>query len=375
MGGGGAERVTAGLSADWANMGADVVVVTLSAPDTDFFRLDSRVRRIGLDLLVDSGTFLKGLASNLRRFLALRRILKKEKPNVVLGVMTKASILAILAAHGLACKVVAVEHNHPPMLPLGAGWRALRGWTYKRASRLVALTQRSKDWLEEHCRCVGVHVIPNAISLPIPVTEPVLKPDAAVSAERKVLLAVGRLTSQKGFDLLIDAFARISDEFGDWDLVILGEGADRGALEAQIRTVGLVDRIVMSGRCGNIADWYERADLYVLSSRFEGFPMTLIEAMASGVAVVSYDCDTGPRDIIKHDVNGRLVSPVGDIGSLSEGLTALMRDQDARARLGHRANEILDTLAPQRIAKLWAELFTAIGAGPISDDGALTELG
>jgi glycosyltransferase involved in cell wall biosynthesis len=361
LGSGGAERVTAGLAADWADRGAEVVVVTLSAPNTDFYRLDDRVQRIGLDLLAESGMLLKGLLANGRRLVALRRVVGRERPDVVIGMMTKASILAIFATRGLPCKVNAVEHNHPPMLPLGAVWRRLRASAYKRAASLVALTQQSKAWLEAHCGCADVHVIPNAISLPIPETQPTLAPATVVAGERKILLSVGRLTTQKGFDYLIEAFARVCGEFAQWDLVILGEGEDRAALESRIRSHGLEDRIKMPGRCGNVADWYRHADLYVLSSRFEGFPMTLIEAMACGMAVVSYDCDTGPRDIIKDDVTGRLISQPGDIGALAEGMAALMRDQGTRVRLGRAANEVLDLFAPLRIAKLWSALFSAVG--------------
>ena len=134
-----------------------------------------------------------------------------------------------------------------------------------------------------------------------------MKPDSVCRPGRKVLLAVGRLEVEKGFDWLIDAFSALATKYPEWDLVILGEGSLRATLEKQVQTSGLARRVFLPGRVGNVGDWYERANLYVMSSRFEGFGNTLGEAMAYGLPAVSFDCETGPRNIIRHETDGLLV--------------------------------------------------------------------
>lgn len=361
---GGAERVAMNLSSEWAAQGQDVCVVTLTSTASDFYSLHDKVDRMTLDLARVTQGPVDAILTNARRMLALRRVLKQVRPDVVLGIETRPSILAILAGLGLPCKVIATEHIHPPMLYEGRLWESLRRWTYPFADKVVALTEKSKVWLQEHCRCKSVTVIPNSISLPIPVVEPVVPPQDVVGAQRRVLLAAGRLAEQKGFDILIDSFSRIARDFPAWDLVILGEGDDRRALVAQVAAAGLGDRVLLPGQIGNMPDWYERADLYVLSSRFEGFSMTIVEAMASGCAVVSFDCDAGPGDIITHGHDGLLVRQVGDPQALADALSTLMSDDGTRALMASRARAVVDRFSVARVFSMWRDVFTQTGARP-----------
>ncbi|PRY09559.1 glycosyltransferase family 4 protein [Paraburkholderia sp. BL25I1N1] len=361
---GGAERVAMNLSTEWAAQGQEVCVVTLTSTASDFYSLRDSVKRITLDLAGATNGPASAVFANARRMLALRRVLKKVRPDVVLGIETRPSILAILAGLGLPCKVIATEHIHPPMLFEGRFWECLRRWTYPFADKVVALTEKSRLWLQEHCHCKRVTVIPNSISLPIPVVEPLVSPQAVVGAQRRVLLAAGRMAEQKGFDILIDSFGRIASDFPAWDLVILGDGDDRRALTARIAAAGLGDRVLLPGQVGNMPDWYERADLYVLSSRFEGFSMTIVEAMASGCAVVSFDCDAGPGDIITHGHDGLLVRQVGDPQALADALSILMKDDETRALMASRARAVVDRFSVARVFSMWRDVFTQTGAKP-----------
>ncbi|RKR36353.1 glycosyltransferase family 4 protein [Paraburkholderia sp. BL17N1] len=361
---GGAERVAMNLSSEWATQGQEVCVVTLTSTASDFYSLHDSVQRITLDLAGATNGPAGAVFANARRMLALRRVLKEVRPDVVLGIETRPSILAILAGLGLPCKVIATEHIHPPMLFEGRFWECLRRWTYPFADKVVALTEKSRLWLQEHCHCKRVTVIPNSISLPIPVVEPLVSPQAVVGAQRRVLLAAGRMAEQKGFDILIDSFGRIASDFPAWDLVILGDGDDRRALTAQVAAAGLGDRVLLPGQVGNMPDWYERADLYVLSSRFEGFSMTIVEAMASGCAVVSFDCDAGPGDIITHGHDGLLVRRVGDPQALADALSILMKDDETRALMASRARAVVDRFSVARVFSMWRDVFTQTGAKP-----------
>jgi glycosyltransferase involved in cell wall biosynthesis len=359
---GGAERVVANLSSEWVALGWQVCVVTLTSSATDFYRLNDGVERVALDLAGLAGGPVSAAAANLRRILALRRVFRASHPDVVLGIQSTASVLSILAGLGLPCKMVATEHIHPPMLPIGRFWDFVRRWSYPLADTVVALTEESRKWVEVNCHCKNVKVVPNWVSLPIPMTEPMLHPDDFVAPGRRMLLAAGRLAEQKGFDYLIDAFARVAAQAPLWDLVIIGEGADREALERQRADAGLDSRVFLPGQVGNVSEWYARTDLYVLSSRFEGFGMTLVEAMASGCAAISFDCDAGPRDIIAHGHNGLLVSPVGDVDKLAEALLALMTNDADRALIASRAPGVKQMFSPRKVLAMWQDVFDQAGA-------------
>ncbi|NLJ62793.1 MAG: glycosyltransferase family 4 protein, partial [Alcaligenaceae bacterium] len=179
--------------------------------------------------------------------------------------------------------------------------------------------------------------------------------------ERLRLLAVGRLHPVKGFDLLIQAFAMVASYFPDWDLVIVGEGEERAALQKQIDTAALQHRIQLVGRVGNIKDWYEQSDMYVLSSRSEGLSNTLLEAMASGLAVVAMDCDTGPREIIRDNIDGVLVNPPADADALAAHLSDLMARPLKRVALARRAVDVRDRFSVPIVMAQWERLLPRVG--------------
>ncbi|MGU7783019.1 glycosyltransferase family 4 protein [Burkholderia sp. PU8-34] len=371
---GGAERVTANLANEWAARGCDVEIATFTSSDSDFYKLDDRIVRLELALAGTSSWIFGGLIANFRRLAAVRHLLKTQRPDVVIGIMTVPSILAILANIGLGFKVIATEHNHPPMLRMSMIWERLRSLTFKHAAAVVALTTETRAWLERNCSCRNVSIIPNPVALPVEDTEPRLSPAQFVPADTRMLLAVGRLEPQKGFDLLIQAFSKINRRVPGWKLVILGEGSERNRLQEKISDSSLDESIAMPGRAGNIGDWYKRADLYVLSSRFEGLPQTLAEAMGSGCAAVSYDCDVGPRDIIRAGVDGLLVSEVGDVDALADGLRKIMVDHQGRSRMASLATDVATRFAPSQILSLWDRLFVDIGLRDVYGNGITRQI-
>jgi glycosyltransferase involved in cell wall biosynthesis len=198
-------------------------------------------------------------------------------------------------------------------------------------------------------------VIPNAVRWPLESTEPVVEPPRRNGRYR--VLAVGRLHPHKGFDILIRAFQEIAAHFPEWDLIILGEGDSRADLQGQIDAAGLGERISMPGRVGNVADWYMQSDLYVLSSRVEGLSNTLLEAMASGLAPVAFDCETGPREIVRNGIDGVLVSPAGDSEALAAHLSDMMAHPEQREAYARRAVDVRDRFSTARIMALWGYLF------------------
>jgi glycosyltransferase involved in cell wall biosynthesis len=365
---GGAERVTANLANHWAGKGCDVSIATVESATFDFYPLDASVKRFAFELSGASAGLVGAIAGNFRRIMALRRLIRTTRPDVVIAMMTMSNIQLALARVGLR-EIVAIgsERTHPPKMPLGAIWERLRKHSYRFLDSVVALTQESKLWLESNTNARHVVVIPNAVQWPMAKNDPVIDSASRVGADRTLVLAVGRLDQYKGFDLLIPAFASLTQDFPKWDLAILGEGPERSKLEALIEREGVVNRVHLLGRAGNVGDWYERADLYVMSSRFEGFPNTLIEAMAAGLPVLSFDCDTGPRDIIRPDCDGVLVSD-SDGTALAAAMRRLMSDSVCRRRLGTRAREVTERFSMAAVASKWdAEI---IGRSPPRSIGA-----
>ena len=360
LSGGGAERVTVNLANHWAAKGWLVTIVTLAPLSLDFYKLDPAVERIALELTGESRNVLAGLWKNLQRVRALRQVLRRVQPDIALALMSTANVLLALATRGLpnVCTIGA-ERIHPPQLPLGAQWGALRRFTYGRLAAVVALTQESAEWLRMHTRAQRVPIIPNMALWPLAVQAPRLIPETVCVPDRHVLLAVGRLEKQKGIDWLLEAFMALARKYYNWNLVILGEGPERRALETQVQLFGLDGRVFLPGRAGNVVEWYERADIYVMSSRFEGFPNTLAEAMAHGLPAVSFDCDTGPRDIIRPEVDGLLVPP-GNVDALTAALDRLMGDAALRAQFAARAVEARERFSMERIAGMWEELFAKL---------------
>ena len=356
---GGAERVTANLANHWAAKGWQITIVTLAPQSLDFYELHPVVGRIALNQTGDSPNPLLGIWHNLSRAWALRRVLRAVRPDLALSMMSTVNVLLALAAWGLPVCAIGSERTHPPQCPLGWGWNGLRRYLYGRLAAVTALTTESAEWLQAQTRARRVPVIPNAASWPLPEQAPRLDPGSVGVPGRQRLIAVGRLSLEKGFDLLIAAFAMLAGRYPHWELVILGEGSLRSALQAQIDAADLRQQVFLPGPAGNIGPWYASADLYVMSSRFEGFPNTLAEAQAYGLPAVSFDCDTGPRDIIRHEVDGLLVA-AGEVAGLTAALERLMGDADLRRRFSERAVEARERFSMEKIAGLWEALFAEL---------------
>jgi glycosyltransferase involved in cell wall biosynthesis len=359
LSGGGAERVAVNIANAWIARGDKVTIITLAPVTEDFYALDPHIQRIGLKLSGRSSSSVSGIIANVRRIWCLRRELKSLKPDVFLGMETSASILAVLASWGMSCCVVVSERIHPPMMPVSAIWGRLRRWTYPHASVVLALTEESREWLIRNCPGSNVTVIPNAVQFPLLDGDSCIDPDQILPETRRIILAVGRLAPQKGFDMLVKAFGQIASSRPDWDLVILGEGEERENLLSAIASMDLSNRIFLPGKAGNVSQWYKRAELFVLSSRFEGFPCTLIEAMAHSLAVVSFDCDTGPRDIIRHEIDGVLVTS-GDVPALATVLSQLVNDETLLRSYAAHAVEVKDRFSMGRILSMWDEVIEDI---------------
>lgn len=348
LGAGGAERVIASLAGHWTAAGAEVVIVTFDRPDDPIFHdlpEGVRVRRLGIDRKSVRGpAFLVPFL----RIAALRRLVREDRPAALVSFLTKINLMALVATVGTGVPVAASERNNPERQRAHPAWNAALKLFYRRADAIVCQTADSVRCLPERARGRAV-VIPN----------PVIDYGVARDPDRRILVAVGRLEPQKGFDLLVDAFDRIADRHPDWRLQIWGEGPQRSALAAEIAARGRGDRIALCGLTERPGGWLAEAGAFVLSSRFEGFPNVLGEAMAAGVPVVSTRCDFGPSDLVDDGETGILVEP-DDPAALAEGLDRMLASGPLRQRLSGAAALAARRYAPDRIWSAWDELLCGL---------------
>lgn len=355
MGCGGAERVMATLVNAWADRGHEVSLLTLRL-EPSFYPLSPQVKYQPLGVAQASRSIADRWRNNVHRVRALRQQIRLSQPDVVVSFLDATNVVTLLTTRGLRVPVIVCEHNDPAYAACSRYWKVLRILTYPLASAVTVLTDNVLDQMRWLLRKRGL-VMPNPIVLPIDCKD--------ATPQRKAgnhLVAIGRLVPAKGFDYLLEAFRKLAPIHADWTLTILGEGPLRPALTEQIARLGLSGRVELRGRVEDPFRWLRAADLFVMSSRYEGFPCALGEALACGVAAVSFDCPSGPRAIIRDGVDGVLVSP-GNVDALASALSRLMGDDVVRRRLSSRAPEVLTRFSLERILQRWDELFAQVGTG------------
>lgn len=343
---GGAERVLSMLTATWARNGHGVTLVTYDDTANSFYELsaDVELRRLRLA----GGSAWQRLKHHLRRIPAFRRLVKDMNPDVVVSFMDRTNVLVLAALVGTRIPVIVSERCDPQDHSPGLVTSLLRRLLYPLASGLVVQNQRQADWFRRANRIV--RIIPNPVLTGVP---------GGDHGERtRTILAAGRLTRQKGFDVLLRAFAGIADAWPDWDLVIYGEGPEREALMALAAKLGVADRFRLPGVTRHLGEEMRGAGIFVLSSRYEGFPNVLLEALATGCPVIGSNCSDAVSQLIQHERNGLLVHP-GDESQLRGALDRMMGDAGLRARMSAQAGVSVQPYEVEPIARQWERLFEA----------------
>lgn len=330
---GGAERVAATLANAWAQRGEDVTLVpTYTGRGTCFYPLSPQVELLWLADRVGGPRALAGV----RKLAALRSLLRERRPDVIVSFLANVNVAALLSSRGLGIPIIVCERTNPAASSsAGPLLRLLRRFTYPWADLVTVQAQAS---LQPFARMVPgmrrLEQVPN----PMPgelfdARLAVCVPDAA---GRRRLAAMGRLVPAKQFDVLIRAFAGLAERHAGWDLVIWGEGPMRAQLQRQVEQAGLADRVSLPGR--STEPWRELAQshAFALTSRVEGFPNVLLEAMALGLPCLAVDCPSGPREMTRDGEDGLLV-PLDDAAALTAGLDRLLSDAALRARLAAAA--------------------------------------
>jgi glycosyltransferase involved in cell wall biosynthesis len=255
--------------------------------------------------------------------------------------------VALAAPHDLP--VIAMSHESYAASNASSRGRRVRKY-YKNATRFVSLTEAdARQWTHD----AGLN---NAAAIPNPLPIPAL---GGADPGARVVVAAGRLSQEKGFDLLLDAWHQAVATRPGWTLRIYGGGPDQEGLFEQARTLGLTGSVDFAGQTEDIAAALVGGCVFASASRAEGFPMSLLEAMACALPCVAFDCAPGVREIVHDGVNGALVPP-GNTEAFAAALGRLMDDSAERARLGKAALESVSAYAPERIVERWERLISLV---------------
>jgi GalNAc-alpha-(1->4)-GalNAc-alpha-(1->3)-diNAcBac-PP-undecaprenol alpha-1,4-N-acetyl-D-galactosaminyltransferase len=348
MGLGGAQRVMSILANYWATHGSEVTLITLSGcTRPSFYELEAQVKLVQLGIIGDSPNFIQILRTGSQRIGRLRAAILASQPDVVISFLNTVNVMTLIATWQLNLPVIVSEHSYPAFLDVNRWWQALMKVTYRRADLVTLLTESA---LAFYPRDRGYR----SIVMPNPVITPAAEITTTQLVSSPTLIAIGRLHAVKGFDLAITAFAKLRDKHPDWHLTILGEGPNRAELEELRSKLDLTNFVHFLGQVQNVNAHLRQADIFVLSSRFEGFPMALCEAMACGVPVVAADCLSGPREIITDGVDGILVA-MEDVDALAHGMDILMSDPVKRQQLARAAPQILERFGLEQVMNSWKE--------------------
>lgn len=360
---GGMERVLANKANYLINHGYEVVIVTTDQQGKpSFFPLDERIRCIDLGINYEENNG-KSFANKLlhyplKQYLHKKRltaVLKQEKPDITLSMFCNDAGFITRIPDG-SKKVLEIHFSKFKRLQYGRTglWRLADIWRSKqdekivqRFDKFVVLTEEDKGYWGN---LPNITVIPNARTF---------IPQQVANWNNKKVIAIGRYNYQKGFERLIEIWRRVVDDFPEWRLEIIGDGEDREKLQSLIRTYELKNSITLVNPHNEIDKNYLSASIYVLTSRYEGLPMVLLEAQAFGLPIVSYRCKCGPADIITDGTDGFLVEEEDTEGFVSV-LKRLMGDFTLRKRMGEKALLSSERFSEERVMKRWVTLFESL---------------
>lgn len=350
---GGLERSLANKLRSWCKDGNQVHIATIEQVGPDYYLYDERAKRIDLGVHYDRGlplTSKNNVLLAFRHFSALRDVCNRLRPTHIVHCgygfdfyfLPLISRGAFLVKENHSSRYV-YRHNQGGVL--GRIKRVIRSWFESRYHAVVFLST-------EEARLSGLSntvVIPNALD----------ERHVPVLVRKKRIISAGRICAVKGFDRLIDAWLLAAPKLPDWHLAIYGDGdfSDVEALKSKIVSLGLSASVSVHPATHEIIDLMAESRIYAMTSRSECFPMVLLEAMQTGLPIVAYDCPTGPRNIITHDVTGIIV-PDGDTEAFANALVRLATDASLAKLISSNGQRESLRYASEDIAQMWKTLFS-----------------
>lgn len=323
------------------------ILSTVNENMTSFFPLNKRIKQSRI--LNDKALNFKKQYFKVVK--GIRNYVKKNNIDVFIDVEVISSIFSIPATRFTSTKHIAWEHfnfyeNN------GSFLRALaRKIDAKFSDYIITLTEEDKNNYLNNLKIIGkIDYIYNPMEI---------KEVKKCSLHSKQIVSVGRLTYQKGFDMLIDVAKDVLEKNKEYKWLILGDGEDKDRLQEKINKYNLQDRLILKGKVSNVEDYYKNSSLYVMTSRFEGLPMTLLEAKSYKMPIVSFDCPTGPSEIIRNNINGYLVK-ANDIKEMSNKVNSVLLDDKKLKKFSDKAELDIDKFNINSIINKWTNILCTI---------------
>ncbi|MBQ7410443.1 MAG: glycosyltransferase family 4 protein [Clostridia bacterium] len=341
---GGSERVMTILANYFSNIeNYDVHMILIREKNEETYELNPNIKVHQLNY----GTKNKILIL-LKRIFQLRKIFKEQKPDVIISFMIDINIVTLCAGYKERKKIIVSERADPQSNTRKKIQKKLEKILYPKCKKVVLQTDDVKKYYDK-IKVFNTEVIPN------PINENILNPYEGEREKR--LIAAGRLTEQKNFELLIRAFKRFADIYSEYLLEICGEGPLKSDLEQLVKNENIEDKVLFSGYVKNVNERMRNATMYVSSSNFEGISNSMLEALAMGVPTISTDCPVGgAKMVIENGVNGILI-PVGDEDALVNSMLKIVEDTEFAQQLSQKSILIKEKYSIEKIAKQWEKLF------------------
>lgn len=286
----------------------------------------------------------------LRTMIEIRKKVKQIKPDFVCSFTTETATWVRFATLGLKTCVTSAERGDPFSLP--SIWKPIAKWVFRKSNACFFQ-------LEHACDFYGPAIKKKSFVIPNPF---ILKNEVAVySGERKkTIVSAGRFVIEKGFDVLIDAFSIVEKTHPEYKLVIWGEGPLLENYKKQIEKLGIFDKVLFPGYSSNVAASVQKEGIFVLSSRFEGIPNVLIEALSIGIPVVTTDCSPGgPRFLVEEGKRGSIVK-IDDVCNMANSINQLIEDKELYKKFVTKGPEIRSLLSKDKISGMWINAINKI---------------
>lgn len=343
---GGAERVITNLSNSLINR-FDIVIITFSK-SIPFYPLDERIRVIACrDSAISPSSIFQSLKLNVYLTKRIYQILKTEQINIAIGFITSANILTTIAAKIRHIPCIISERNNPLVEDVPKFWVILRKFVYPMADKLILQTKGVRKIYEKKVKQNKITVLPN------PISQELSKLRDDTVPKEKIILTVGRLDKNKCQDQLIKAFNALNPQ--DWQVQIIGDGNKKEELNSLIESYNLTDKIEIISKVKRIDKYYNKASIFVFTSKTEGFPNALLEGMHFGLPCISTDCNFGPSDLIEDGTNGFLV-PINDLVTLKDKLSLLINNKLLRTQFSEKSIKTTEAYQSKIVVEKWESL-------------------
>jgi len=348
---GGTERVAATLSNAWIERGDEVIIMpTYSGGGKCFYKLNERVRLIYLSEITKKFCFLSGFL----RLITLRKFIISENPDVIISFLPNVNVATILASAFLSKLVIIGERSDPFIRPTPLFWRIACNITYPFASNLTVQTYAVAEKYKQSSKYIkNISIIPNP--LPKEFLDSEFKPKS--NSSDNIILAIGRYSQEKQFGVLIKAFSKLVNEFPDWSLHIVGEGPERENLKNIILKLDLQNNVKLPGYTQDVLGEMQKIDIFCLTSLYEGFPNTLLEAMGAGKPSITFDCPSGPREMT-NDGKAAILVEYNNFEEIVTGLATLMKNKEVRNKYAEQGYHFThENYSLTSILGKWDDLF------------------